>query len=98
MVCHGKIRYDIVHWWVSCGEWKKKDTNNRLVQFKMIETIKWLKVEHLVKISWLAAILTFVFINSNDGFNCYKHWSGWLVAKTSMIDHFLSSESIKERL
>ena len=87
-----------MHWWVSCEEWKKKDTNNRLVQLKMIETIKWFQMEQVVKISWFADILTSVFINSNDGFNCYKHWFGWLLATKSMIDHFWSSESIKERL
>ena len=87
-----------MHWWVSCEEWKKKDTNNRLVQLKMIETIKWFQMEQVEKISWFADILTSVFINSNDGFNCYKHWFGWLLATKSMIDHFWSSESIKERL
>ena len=33
----------------------------------MIETIKWFKVEQVVKISWFAAILTSGFINLNDG-------------------------------
>ena len=55
-------------------------------------------MKQVVKISWFAYILTSVFINSNDGFNYYKHWFGWLVAKKPMIDNFWSSEIIKERL
>ena len=33
----------------------------------MIETIKWFKMEQVVKISWFAVILTSGFINLNDG-------------------------------
>ena len=48
-------------------KWEERDKNNRLVQQKMIETIKWLKMEQVVKISWFAVILTSGFINLNDG-------------------------------
>ena len=56
-----------MHWWVSCRKWKKRDKNNRLVQLKMIERIKWFKMEQMVKISAFAAILTSGSINLNDG-------------------------------
>ena len=29
-----KISYNIVHWWISCGKWKNRDKNNRLVQLQ----------------------------------------------------------------
>ena len=60
---------------------EEKVKNNRLVQLKMIGTIKWFKMEQVVKITWFAAILTSSFINLNDGHNGYERWFACFLAK-----------------
>ena len=42
--------------WPEIRKWKKRDKNNRLVQLKMIEMIKFCKIEQVGKITLLAAI------------------------------------------
>ena len=53
----------------------------------MIETVKWFKMEHVVKITLFAAVLTSGFVNLNDGHNGYKRWFACFAAKKSKIDH-----------
>ena len=49
----------------------KRDKNNRLVQLKMIEKIKW----------FAAILIDSGFINLKDGHNGYKRWLACFVAK-----------------
>ena len=82
---------------VSCGKWKpKRDKNDRLVELKMTETIKWFKRRKWWKL--LGLPLSWLLFHETMATRPTSVGSLALYQKQLEIDHLRSSESIKERL